>query len=876
MDTEDGQQFIKQLAYFVRTHEKALANALQLQRRGSQNVTNIAAAASTSPPPSSSSSTSSTIAAALSLPYLSFSSQNVKPAKLTLTPHHLFYLLSRFEELGIAIGPMNVRLENIHNDVPPGNYVSFLGSAPRSRGRNSDADSMHSVSSVRSVMSSMSSMWSQFSLTNQASKMEKQKAVEQEDLKYLYSAFTKIPCLRLSPDHRSRLITGYEEFPFDTAVPLFAFKNLSALEVCDLDFRQFFGWDRLSEQLRSLTIKRGSVDDLADLIINIVLDDMDKRRRRSSKAPVPSSPAIPWPAASPGPKHAESAMSSSVPDSPLADGRRSSIGSPQALAMARTGSSDGRKTPRLRQRSISPSRPPSSRHGSSYSHPPRSSTPKFRRESGSSGSSIHTSTPRTSTSNLLSLGILPASKWRFLRHLSLADNGLTFITAHSLAPLAATLHSLDLSSNLLTEIPDSLASLMNLRALNLSNCMIDSLHSLVRNPLPAITTLNLRSNRLASLAGVERLFSLERIDVRDNRLTDPTELARLTRMPDLQDVYVVKNPFVKTHSNHRVAIFNLFRSVPGYSEDIKIDNTGPSYSERRQLVDRVPESVIPNSKTPPAEEDPRPVVPATPSLVHTEGPREPSGSTRPHHGVQREFSGYGSASQRKRKGPRRRIVELSQAEPTSPPPAARTNSSNSPSNRAEAKSGPDEEVEGPPSDDSSSDPRQLPPIDTSVAYSTPASSTQADEGTSPIPELEDISVNSELYRQKIEALKSDLGNGWLTALSDDKWNQRSGTSERDTISPTHAHVCNQALDPIPALTEVVVAHSLVSLKLGSLFAPPRAVENGATLSNPALLAISKPVPRYPDPAATVARRTRDNTELPVEKPRLAQPPSLKK
>ncbi|GAB7357688.1 hypothetical protein MBLNU459_g0359t1 [Dothideomycetes sp. NU459] len=741
MDTEDGQQFIKQLAYFVRTHEKALANALQLQRRGSQNVTNIAAAASTSPPPSSSSSTSSTIAAALSLPYLSFSSQNVKPAKLTLTPHHLFYLLSRFEELGIAIGPMNVRLENIHNDVPPGNYVSFLGSAPRSRGRNSDADSMHSVSSVRSVMSSMSSMWSQFSLTNQASKMEKQKAVEQEDLKYLYSAFTKIPCLRLSPDHRSRLITGYEEFPFDTAVPLFAFKNLSALEVCDLDFRQFFGWDRLSEQLRSLTIKRGSVDDLADLIINIVLDDMDKRRRRSSKAPVPSSPAIPWPAASPGPKHAESAMSSSVPDSPLADGRRSSIGSPQALAMARTGSSDGRKTPRLRQRSISPSRPPSSRHGSSYSHPPRSSTPKFR--------------------------------------------------PHSLAPLAATLHSLDLSSNLLTEIPDSLASLMNLRALNLSNCMIDSLHSLVRNPLPAITTLNLRSNRLASLAGVERLFSLERIDVRDNRLTDPTELARLTRMPDLQDVYVVKNPFVKTHSNHRVAIFNLFRSVPGYSEDIKIDNTGPSYSERRQLVDRVPESVIPNSKTPPAEEDPRPVVPATPSLVHTEGPREPSGSTRPHHGVQREFSGYGSASQRKRKGPRRRIVELSQAEPTSPPPAARTNSSNSPSNRAEAKSGPDEEVEGPPSDDSSSDPRQLPPIDTSVAYSTPASSTQADEGTSPIPELEDISVNSELYRQKIEALKSDLGNGWLTALSDDKWNQRSGTSEREysparTIRPARA------------------------------------------------------------------------------------------
>lgn len=685
---------------------------------------------------------------------------------------------------------MNVRLENIHNEVPPGNYVSFLGSAPRSRGRASDADSMHSVSSVRSVMSSMSSMWSQFSLTNQATKLEKQKVVEQEDLTYLYSAFTKIPCLRLSPDHRSRLIAGYEEFPFDTAVPLFAFKNVSALEICDLDFRQFFGWDRLSEQLRSLTIKRGSVDDLADLIINIVLDDMDKRRRRSSKAPIPSSPAVPWPTASPSVKYAETALSSSVPTSPLAEGRRTSIGSPQALAMARTGSSDGKKTPRIRQRSISPSRPPSSRHGSSYGHPPRSSTPKFRRESGSSGSSIHMSTPRTSTSNLLTLSILPASKWRFLRHLSLADNGMTFITAHSLAPLAATLHSLDLSTNLFTEIPDSLASLSNLRALNLSNCMIDSLHSLVRNPLPAITTLNLRSNRLASLAGVERLFSLERIDVRDNRLTDPTELARLTRMPDIQDVYVVKNPFVRTHSNHRVVIFNLFRSIPGYSEDIKIDNTGPSYSERRQLVDRVPETAVPDSRTPPAEEELRPTVKSGPPGVPADSQHEPSSSGRPHH-AQREASSHGTASQRRRKGARRRIVELSQAEPSSPPPITRSNTTTLGPDTSETSPRRNTEAGASYIGQSTSSAPQLPLIDTSVASSGAVVASQTDEDDSPLAELEDISVNSDLYRQKIEALKTDLGNGWLTALSEDKWNQHNSTTDRDysparTIRPTRA------------------------------------------------------------------------------------------
>ncbi|KAI4715518.1 hypothetical protein E4T48_08313 [Aureobasidium sp. EXF-10727] len=772
MDTEDGHQFIKHLAYFVRTHEKALANALQLQRRGSQNVTSPLSATAMSPPaaPSASSSTSSanTFAAALSLPYLSFTSQTVKPVKLTLTTHHLFYLLTRFEELGINVGPMTIRLENIHNDVAPGNYVSFL-SAPKSRGRASDADSVRSSSSVRSVMSTMSSMWSHFNLSGQSNKEEKQKAAELEDLKYLYSAFTKIPCLRLSPDIRSKLIAGYEEFPFDTAVPLFAFKNVSALEICDLDFRQLFGWDRMAEQLRSLTVKRASIDDLADLTINIVLDDMDKRRRRSSKAPIPSSPAVVWPSANNSVRNAAELASASVPNSPMAEGRRPSIGSPQpsTVNMTRTASSDGKRTPRLRQRSISPSRPASSRHNSSYGHGhhPRSGTPKFRRESGSSGSSVHSSTPRNSTSNLLALGIVPASKWRFLRHLSLADNGLTFITTHSLAPLAQTLHSLDLSSNLLTEIPESLASLTNLRALNLSNCMIDSLHSLLRNPLPAITTLNLRSNRLTSLAGIERLFSLERVDLRDNKLTDPTELARLTRMPEMQDIYVAKNPFIRTHSSYRVTIFNLFRATPGYTEDIKIDSTGPSYSERRQLVDRAPE----------------PPPPAPVALAVLEDERSDDALNMPDLGGQsrhaaaefargstRSVSNYSTASQRRKKGTRR-IVELShemgseQSTQADAPPSPRT--------VVKAPASPEEQrfVRA------TSSPPRLPPLDTGApGMSMEGFTTSAEED-------EDIGVNSDAYRQKIETLKSDLGNGWLTALSED---MKKGTDREYKARPS--------------------------------------------------------------------------------------------
>ncbi|KAG8627434.1 hypothetical protein KVT40_004917 [Elsinoe batatas] len=769
MDTEDGKVFIKHLAYFVRTHEKALANALQLQRKHTKNASTSSTTAATGvsgqQPPATG---TNAIAAALSLPYLTFGSQNVKPVKLTLTPHHLFYLLSRFEELGISVGPMNVRLENINSDVQPGNYVSFLGSAPKSRGR-SDADSIHSVSSVRSALSTMSSMWTKLGLTSKEdSKIEKQKAAEQDDLKYLYSAFTKIPCLRLAPDHRSRLIAGYEEFPFDTAVPLFAFKNLSALEICDLDFRQMYGWDRLAEQLRSLTIKRGNVDDVTDLLVHIVLDDMDKRRRRSSKHPVPSSPATPWPAPSPS---AKQLGQFSAPTSPLNEARGASLGSPPSAAMARKGSAEGKKPTRHhRQRSQSPARPPSSRQTSHIY--PRSATPKYRRSSGSDSSSVH-STPRNSSSNLLSLGTLQPSKWRFLKHLSLADNGMTFILAAGLAPLASTLHSLDLSSNLFTEIPDSLASLTNLRALNLSNCMISSLHSLARNPLPAITVINLHSNRLSSLAGIERLFSLEKIDLRDNRLTDPTELARLTRIPDMQHVYVHRNPFVRTHSNYRTTIFNLFRSSVGYTEDICIDSTGPTYGEKKYLIDRITEEQnIPVVRKPDDISMPPPALPQKPPPV-------------PAKDTPREAGGHDTAQ--RRKAPRRRIVELSQSNPSSPEirrvdtPHAEAHSP--------TKAVPDARVGGSTSQGKHAAPL-LPPIETSTLPSSSSHTTPdlVDDSDSPVQASDEMNMASDVYRQKIEALKNDLGSGWLTALNEDKWDQRrpSHRSHGSDYSSVHS------------------------------------------------------------------------------------------
>ncbi|KIL90958.1 hypothetical protein FAVG1_05654 [Fusarium avenaceum] len=806
MDSEDGELFIKQLAGFVRTHEKALANALQLRRqvrhKPSQSTGSAAllSQASTSLPerPSTSASTSSSLAAALSLGALSFTSHNVKSTKLALTPHHLFYLLSRFEELSINVGPMKVRLENLHDSSSSANYVSFLSNTQRSRSKGSDIDSIHSVSSMRSVMSGMSALWSSFGIgaSISAARTERQKAALELDMKYLYSAFTKIPCLKLAPDWRARLIRGYEEFPFDSAVPLYVFKNLQALEVSSIDFRQFFGWDRLADQLRSLTLKRAGIEDPADILIDIVLDDMDKRRRRVSKSQ--SSPTSAWTGSgsprrnvahpdfhralsapsSPGP-HTDMRVGSLTPSEHAVEegSRRQSLSKDEEQDDMSHGSHKS-----ARPRSNSPPRPTSSR---TQSHPIRGNHHRMRRSgSGSSHSSLSDSWTghhhtRGSSGNLLSMGVLPASKWRFLRHLSLADNSMTSIPQNSLAPLSNTLYSLDISSNLFSQVPDSLATLTALRALNLSHCMIDSLQSLTRNPLPAITALNLRANRLQGLAGVEKLVPLERLDLRDNRLVDPMELARLTGIPDIHEIWVEGNPFTRTHKDYRITIFNLFRKTPGYTEDVVIDGSGPSYVERRSLVERPPmPETIPVVK---------PQVPEVPTVdvskptVVFNPPKEPVVLRKERPTPKAVMSEINTSSTRRRKTPKRRIVDLATSDaPSFPSPVevhvAKPNGNliNVPiMNDGNYRISQQPEAQFLPPSALSTNSQvisspEVPRIDTNAFGSIP-SIYSPDDDASNWKEPQDWDAGGEIYRQKIEALRNTVGNSYLSVLSEESW-----------------------------------------------------------------------------------------------------------
>jgi Leucine-rich repeat (LRR) protein len=74
--------------------------------------------------------------------------------------------------------------------------------------------------------------------------------------------------------------------------------------------------------------------------------------------------------------------------------------------------------------------------------------------------------------------------------------------------------------------------------------MIESITG-IYTTLSNITKLDLRNNRIENLCGLERLWSLEYVDIRDNRLTDWAEVSRMTELQEIRQIYVEGNPFTQ-------------------------------------------------------------------------------------------------------------------------------------------------------------------------------------------------------------------------------------------------------------------------------------------------------------------------------------------
>ncbi|GAA5867025.1 hypothetical protein JCM8547_008413 [Rhodosporidiobolus lusitaniae] len=529
-----GPDYLSALSSFIRTHEASLANYYALRPPAKQHA----------PPSWTTVLTLGIVPTAESSSSPSPTPRPTPPRRdplvLKFDPHHLYYLLLKFDELGIAgAGELDVKVDrgtsrpmsvDYSSLVPPGGPSrsgSILGGMFGLGGVNGSAKKADDAASVTSGISSFSFGSGWWGLGG-----GKEQADEASNVRYIYSSCTKLPALKLSPFKLTaatatgskdatpalvRVVQGFEDCPPPaTCVPLLAFKNLSSLVLEDLDPRGFLGWDVLSVQLRSLGVHRGGIEDIGELICDAPVEDEARRAATEHRGRAVGSERR---------KRAEGCAS---------------LGGEDLLSTIQDDNSQ---------------HSPASPATAAYPTPSKLA-------------------------------------WSSLRHLSLSENALTFIPSPPLTFLP-TLTSLDLSSNLLISIPPGLAHLTSLRFLNLSDNMIDSLLG-VSKALGAIEVLNLSHNRLENLSGLDRLPALERLDVRANHLDEALEISRVARLPHLREVWVKENPFARKkeeggEENWRIKIFGYFADEEAYGHrdlaagEIRIDGTGMGMAERRAV-----------------------------------------------------------------------------------------------------------------------------------------------------------------------------------------------------------------------------------------------------------------------------------------------------
>ena len=706
MEAEAGDDYIRRVAQFIRNNAQSLAEGGFGPRRYAPRRQD----------------SSGNVFNPLYWVGLDTSSQQqaaqAKPMTFTTNTHHLTYILIRLEALGINVGTLDVKLEN------PSRPTSYINFAP------SDKTETLSLSSFRSSLSAVSNL----SLGPNWWGKPTPPRIDVE-LKYIYSSFTKLPALSVrSPG--PKIISELKNDPSnDCAIPLDSFKNLQSLECVDIDPRVLLGWDRVAESVRSLTIKRGGMEDVSDVFIGLVLDDHATREGHGTTL------------------------------------RRKRVSS----RSSHTGSFHGTRLP--------------------VSVPEVSEDP-------------HTDEEPSDASRL------PSWKWGFLKHLSLADNSLTFFPTTPLPYLTSVTH-LDLSSNLLVSVPPGLSALYNLLSLNLSDNMIDSVLGIYQR-LGSITSINLSKNRLESICGLERLTALERVDIRHNILDESAEVGRLAILPNIKEVWVEGNPLTDIEEGHRIRCFEHFWKE---GKTINLDGSPPGFYEKRHLTEPVPDQMR-SLRPPPTTVSSPPVIavgnaqleankssPQTSPTPSTPGSQNPSPALGPsvvqHRGRRKKnkrivnLDGDADDGEESVRARSQSKVGVQSEGKEAAKPHTETGPSSPPVSPLNAESMSPNRVPFQPSDrltftppskrvrchtrgrtESSipvEDVGELPPLPNlsitnvgSLKLKSKAAIRRARATAStfdPPGVASDPSQSPEAFRAKIEALRSDMGDGWLKVLN---------------------------------------------------------------------------------------------------------------
>ncbi|KAF9131249.1 hypothetical protein BGX30_013184 [Mortierella sp. GBA39] len=487
--------------------------------------------------------------------------------------YYLLYLLERFEQEGIeidgwdgatprAVGDSKPRVLN--NGMP--NSTTYSSFPPPTATR---PQSIRSFSSTALSTLTLITGWKQWS--NAASSTSNSMTIA-DDINFIHQFLKKITGLRLvakippgltapagTPGGDRGRIEGYSgdailtlfnagqshELPSSSPssttqvlLPMAAtFSSLTHLELHKIPPKSIEGWESLMAQLKSLVIIQAGIEDVYDVMVAAVVESERRRRQRVQK------------------EKTRAVLLRQEQRDALRDANRGGQG-------RRAGSGSG--------------------SGSSGT---------------SSGESSNPSSPALSTTGGGALGegdfalddqsILNTTKmWPRLRHLSVSDNALPALQNQDTFSYTQAMVSLDLSHNLLIAAPPGLIHLHNLHHLNLSYNMISNVQAIYQI-LGNIAVLDLRGNRLESLCGLERLWNLEKIDVRDNHLDEAAEVGRLAALPGIREVWSEKNPFCTIQPKHRLEILAVFKAN---GHDLLLDGTFASFTEKRSLTNMSPTS----------------------------------------------------------------------------------------------------------------------------------------------------------------------------------------------------------------------------------------------------------------------------------------------
>lgn len=457
MENEHGDEYIRRIATYIRTHEQGLAAAVMNRRRRGRPA-----------------------AAELSVfnPLGWFATDNAapsaaKPIILSFDIHHLFYLLMRLEGLGIDVGPLDVRVDNPSR---PMNYINVFPASDKS-----DTLSLMSFRSSLSVVSKLSLGASWFRAPPPTLATE---------LKYIYSCFTKLPALSIHAPEAKFISELATQAPNENALPMDAFKMLQTLQCVDIDPRTLLGWDHLAESLWSLSIKNSGLEDISDIFIGAVLDDQARREGRVKDSRIKR---LPRSISRPHSIHGGSRLPESVPEDAEGEEDSSSQSSPDDPA------SNPQEYPRSPYNVSQPraGEPPTPERTPETMQPAKLSSLKW-------AFLRHLSLVDNA------LTFLPTSPLPYfisVTHLDLSSNLLV-----SVPPGLQSLYnltSLNLSDNMIDSVLGIYTVLGQVLYLNLSKNRLESICGLER--LLALERVDLRHNFIEESAEVGRLAALPNI-----------------------------------------------------------------------------------------------------------------------------------------------------------------------------------------------------------------------------------------------------------------------------------------------------------------------------------------------------------------------------